>query len=73
MSGEFLIGILNLECIRRGRYFAKSFRTGRSERAKQEISWNNMESSERVSGIFFKIAASINDAVWLNYCMFEKK
>ena len=38
LSGEFLIGILNLECIRRGRYFAKSFRTGRSERAKQEIS-----------------------------------
>ena len=67
--------LYDLACVRRGRYFAnfvKSFRTGRSESTKREISRNNVESLERVPGVFSKMAASVNDAVLLKYCMFER-
>ena len=57
--------------------FAKSFKSARSESTKREISReisrNNMESSERVSGVFAKMAASMDNVVWLNYRVFEKK
>ena len=51
--------------------------TGRSESTQREIlreiSRNNVESSERISGVFSKMAASVSDVVWLKYREFEKK
>ena len=84
-TSSFLVKLKNRNtfianaCVRRGCYFAnfaKSFRTGRSESTKQEISRNisrnNVESLERVPGVFSKMAASINDAVLLKYRVFER-
>ena len=69
----------HLACVRRGHYFvnfAKSFRTSRSESTEQDISRNisrnKVESLERVPGVSSRMAASINDAVLLKYCMFER-
>ena len=73
--------IWNVQEMEQKRHFClertKSFRTGHLESAKweilHEILWNNMESSECIAGLFSKMAASINDAVWLKYCVSEKK
>ena len=66
-----------LACVPRGRFFAdfaKTFKSGRSEGTKREISRKNGDSSVRVSVVFFsKIAASINDVVWLKYRVFKEK
>ena len=66
--GKSTVSSWKKACVRRSRYFAKSFTSGRSESTKQEISReisrNNMESWDGVSGTFSKMAA-FKDDVWL--------